>query len=124
MATGRPRGRPRKHFPPIVVSDSPAGVINPDAPVVFAFASNGPSEQLQVIEPESTEPEGPQLPDDWHPGMLLSVRNFGDAYTITLWPEEFDPRKPERALRFANPAAAQNFISKWYARQSHDPRAV
>ena len=63
------------------------------------------------------------IPADWHPGMLLNVRNSGDALTITLYPEEFDYRKPERALRFTNYADGQNFVSLWYSRQHHDPRA-
>ena len=63
------------------------------------------------------------IPADWHPGMLLNVRNSGDALTITLYPEEFDYRKPERALRFTNFGEGQDFVSRWYARQHHDPRA-
>ena len=67
--------------------------------------------------------DAPTIPADWHPGMLLNVRNSGDALTITLYPEEFDYRKPERALRFTNFGEGQDFISRWYARQHHDPRA-
>jgi hypothetical protein len=76
-----------------------------------------------AVDPERAEPEPPQYPADWRPGMLLNVRNTGPDYTITLWPEEADPRDPERALHFTNPGECQNFVSLWYSRQSHDPRA-
>lgn len=70
------------------------------------------------------EPEEPALaiPADWTHGALLNVRNQGD-YVVTLFPEEYDYRHPERALRFPNPAECQNFVSNWYARESHDGRA-
>lgn len=77
-----------------------------------------PEAEVVTIEPEI------QVPADWRPGMLLNVRNTGADYTITLWPEEADPRKPERALHFTNLGECQNFVSTWYARQSHDPRAI
>jgi len=95
-----PKGKPRK---------APAPVTSPA--------------MLPEPEPEIIAPEAPEYPSDWHPGMLLNVRNTGPDYTITLWPEEADPRKPERALHFTNPGEAQNWISRWYSRQSHDPRA-
>ena len=57
------------------------------------------------------------IPSDWHKGQLLNVRNTGADYTITLYPEEYDKRSPERALHFTNPAEAQNFISLWYMRE-------
>ena len=62
-------------------------------------------------------PKEPQYPSDWHKGQLLNVRNTGPDYTVTLYPEEYDPRHPERALHFTNPAEAQNFVSAWYARE-------
>lgn len=62
------------------------------------------------------------IPADWTHGALLNVRNQGD-YVVTLFPEEYDYRHPERALRFPNPAECQNFVSNWYARESHDGRA-
>lgn len=62
------------------------------------------------------------IPADWPHGALLNVRNQGD-YVVTLFPEEYDYRHPERALRFPNPAECQNFVSNWYARQSFDGRA-
>lgn len=62
-------------------------------------------------------------PADWRKGMLLNVRNYGDAYVITLYPEEFRAEHPERALRFTNPGECQDFVSAWYSNQHHDPRA-
>lgn len=65
-----------------------------------------------------------EVPHDWCKGALLNVRNLGDiGYAVTLYPEEFDVRHPERALKFPNPCACQDFISNWYARESADPRA-
>ncbi len=75
------------------------------------------------MEPESIEPEPPSVPPSWTKGQLLNVRNAGECYVITLLGEEFDPRHPERALKFTNPALCQNFVSSWYARENHDPRA-
>jgi hypothetical protein len=63
------------------------------------------------------------IPKDWNLGALLNVRNTGEDYTVTLYPEEYDWRRPERALRFPNSARCQDFISQWYARTWHDPRA-
>lgn len=65
----------------------------------------------------------PALPRGWAKGALLNVRNTGAEYRVTLHPEEFDPLQPDRCLRFANPAECQNFVSAWYSRESHDPRA-
>lgn len=62
-------------------------------------------------------------PSYWQKGALLNVRNYGSEYIVTLWPEEFDQRHPENSLHFTNPARCQDFVSKWYGRQSHDPRA-
>lgn len=76
--------------------------------------------------PETAEFDSPgplQVPEHWSPGALLNVRNAGADYIVTLYPEEYDPVHPERAMRFPNPARCQDFVSKWYARQSHDPRA-
>lgn len=82
-------------------------------------------ETIQEVLPAAQElpQDVPLYPADWRPGMLLNVRNTGADYTITLHPEEADPRKPERALHFTNPAECQNFVSMWYSRMSHDPRA-
>lgn len=64
-----------------------------------------------------------QPPADWRKGALLNVRNRGEAYVITLYPEEFDDRHPERSMRFTNLGECQDFVSKWYAAEHHDPRA-
>lgn len=85
-------------------------------------------EQEAIEAAKSTEmfdvPREPdQPPPDWRKGALLNVRNYGDAYIITLYPEEFSDERPERALRFTNPGLCQDFVSNWYARESHDPRA-
>lgn len=98
----------------------------------------------QVVErqsPRSTPPADPQpapdgvradeirpdpelqVPAFWHKGQLLNVRNRGIDYCVTLLGEEYDPRYPERALHFTNPARCQDFISAWYAREHFDPRA-
>ena len=63
------------------------------------------------------------LPAGWGKGALLNVRPTAAGYCVTLWPEEYDPERPERAKWFANPAACQDFVSDWYSRQSADPRA-
>lgn len=63
------------------------------------------------------------IPPHWGRGALLNVRNTGADYVVTLFPEEYDPRSPERSMRFANPALCQDFVSRWYMRESADPRA-
>lgn len=65
----------------------------------------------------------PTVPKGWTPGALLNVRATGDGYTLTLWPEEYDYRHPERAMFFPNQWLCQDFISQWYAKTLHDPRA-
>ena len=108
--TGKPRGRPRKVQ---IVAADPANKL-----ITVPF--------IEADEPVEKEQDIPQIrvPADWRTGMLLNVRNTGPDYTITLWPEEYDYRKPERALKFTNPGECQNFVSKWYQRESHDPRAL
>lgn len=69
------------------------------------------------------EPDAPAPPPDWILGSLLNVRCTGPDYAVTLFPEEYDPRKPERTLRFTNSALCQGFVSAWYSRTYHDPRA-
>ena len=76
-----------------------------------------------LIGDEELAPVEPQPPAFWGRGALLNVRTTGGDYIVTLYPEEYDARSPERAMRFANPALCQNFVSQWYSRQSHDPRA-
>lgn len=56
-------------------------------------------------------------------GELLNVRNRGDFYVVTRYPEEYDAEKPNRAVKFTNLGECQNFVSDWYSRQTHDPRA-
>lgn len=79
-----------------------------------------------VGPPEDDEPDNGDediLPQGWSKGALLNVRNRGDHYCVTLYPEEYDPRHPERALTFPNTWECQDFVSKWYARETADPRA-
>jgi hypothetical protein len=91
----------------------------PSKPQTVEFDSPGPlHEDAELVREEFALPRG------WAKGALLNVRNTGAEYRITLFPEEFDPQQPERCLRFANPAEAQNFVSQWYSRQSNDPRAM
>ena len=81
----------------------------------FAIVNDVPDEIAEQIEYRH--------PDDWTKGALLNVRNAGECYNVTLYPEESDPRHPERTLKFTNPAKCQDFVSKWYARESHNPLA-
>ena len=81
----------------------------------FAIVNDVPDEIAEQIEYRH--------PEDWTKGALLNVRNAGECYNVTLYPEESDPRHPERTLKFTNPAKCQDFVSKWYARESHNPLA-
>ena len=81
----------------------------------FAIVNDVPDEIAEQVEYRH--------PDDWTKGALLNVRNAGECYNVTLYPEESDPRHPERTLKFTNPAKCQDFVSKWYARESHNPLA-
>ena len=88
-----------------------------------------PEREQEAIEmAESAEmveiPREPnQPPADWRKGALLNVRNRGEAYVITLYPAEHDPDHPEREMRFTNLGECQDFVSAWYARESHNPLA-
>ena len=62
-------------------------------------------------------------PECWNKGQLLNLRRSGDTCILTLLEEEYDPQHPERALIFQSPWDAQEFVSWWYSRDSHDPRA-
>lgn len=64
-----------------------------------------------------------QPPADWRKGALLNVRNHGAEYIVTLHPAEYDPRHDDQCMKFTNVGECQNFVSAWYARESHDPRA-
>lgn len=88
------------------------------APPDYTVAQPAPVED--ALQPERA-PNQP--PADWRKGALLNVRNRGDAYVVTLYPEEFDERYPARALRFTNPGECQDFVSRWYTAEHHDPRA-
>lgn len=91
--------------------------------------------EIQPVIVETPPLDLSQLPDDlmagvqidvpshWSKGALLNVRNRGDHYCITLYPEEFDPRNPERAMMFPNSWTCQDFVSRWYSRETADPRA-
>lgn len=110
-----PRGVPKN---PRFKKAAAGATVTPIAPIIAATAS-------EVVEAEYA-PEITQaapLPRGWAKGALLNVRNNGAEYRITLYPEEFDPQQPERCLHFTNPAECQNFVSQWYSRESHDPRA-
>ena len=80
------------------------------------------SEQA-LIDDSGDELRYVSIPSDWRKGNLLNVRNYGPEYVVTLYPEELDHDKPERALHFPNHGLRQAFVSGWYARESHDPRA-
>lgn len=80
-------------------------------------------EAAELAEYVEVPREPNQPPADWTKGQLLNVRNHGDAYIITRYPDEYDREHPERSMRFTNLGECQNFVSDWYARQSHDPRA-
>lgn len=82
----------------------------------------GTSEHDNEASPGTLDQSANPIPADWQHGALLNVRNNGD-YFVTLFPEEYDYRHPERALRFNNSAVCQNFVSRWYARESFDGRA-
>lgn len=62
-------------------------------------------------------------PADWRKGALLNVRNHGAEYIVTLHPAEYDPRHDDQCMKFTNVGECQDFVSKWYSRESHDPRA-
>jgi len=73
--------------------------------------------------PEPPEADAVRVPLFWTKGQLLNVRNGGEHYVVTLLGEEFDPRYPERALKFANSTQCQDFVSRWYQRETYDGRA-
>jgi hypothetical protein len=79
----------------------------------------------QIIPAELLD-DLPVAPVSWTKGQLLNVRNRGEFYVVTLLGEEDDPPlkpAPNGALRFTNTALCQDFVSKWYATEHHDPRA-
>jgi len=79
---------------------------------------------VQVLDDDTIiEPPMSDVPEGWELGALLNVRNAGEFYIVTLYPEEYDFRNPERCMRFHNSARCQDFCSAWYARLWIDPRA-
>ncbi len=81
-----------------------------------------PREAIQEITEDSAASY--TIPADWSKGQLLNVRAAGPGYRVTILGEEYDPRYPERCLEFSSSFECQAFISAWYSRQSHDPRAL
>jgi hypothetical protein len=76
---------------------------------------------LDEIEPVVRADGEP--PADWRKGSLLNVRNHGAEYIVTLHPLEYDPRHEDQCMKFTNVGECQAFVSAWYQRESHDPRA-
>jgi hypothetical protein len=87
----------------------------------------GISMQPEPDEPDPDDDEdATRVPPSWTKGQLLNVRNRGEFYVVTLLGEEDEPPfkpAPSGALRFSNTALCQDFVSKWYAAEHHDPRA-
>lgn len=81
------------------------------------------ADDSEPLSPESSGAPAAVAPEGWVKGQLLNVRHAGPGYRVTLLGEEFDPRYPDRCLEFSNGFECQQFVSNWYARQSHDPRA-
>jgi hypothetical protein len=85
-----------------------------------------PDELMNASDGTQAEEIRPLTPSSWTKGQLLNVRNRGEFYVVTLLGEEDDPPlkpAPNGALRFTNTALCQDFVSKWYATEHHDPRA-
>lgn len=82
-----------------------------------------PDNIIGLAEPERELIHFVEVPEGWIKGQLLNVRNSGGEYVVTVLGEEFDPRYQMRALKFGNSFDCQTFISKWYSREHHDPRA-
>ncbi len=78
---------------------------------------------VQELEPVTLTHEEHRYPSEWIKGQLLNNRKNGDGYIVTLLGEEFDRDHPERALIFGNSYDCQEFISWWYQKENHDPRA-
>jgi len=74
-------------------------------------------------DPSARTEDSIQVPADWRIGALLNVRNHGEHYVITLWPEEYSPERENRCIKFTNLGECQGFASDWYSHHSHDPRA-
>jgi hypothetical protein len=90
------------------------------------LAALSPDELMNASDGTQAEEIRPFIPQSWTKGQLLNVRNCGEFYVVTLLGEEDDPPlkpAPNGALRFTNTALCQDFVSKWYATEHHDPRA-
>lgn len=114
---GWTKGRPRPKKANLLTAESenaPSAAV--DEPVALAQEPSLPVE-------ESEAPQSIETPADWTKGALLNVRNHGEHYIITLYPEEYSRDREERCIKFTNVGRCQDFVSDWYARQSHDPRA-
>jgi len=109
------------------------GLRSKNAVVLPIPAATEPQRAVRIIEENGSEswiaiqdPSVPVVPPSWTKGQLLNVRNRGEFYVLTLLGEEDEPPlkpAPSGALRFTNTPLCQDFISRWYARESHDPRA-
>ena len=59
----------------------------------------------------------PAWPSHWIPGQLLDLKRFTDGtYRATLLGEEWNP-EAVNGMEFSSSQDAQQFVSKWYARQ-------
>lgn len=113
----------RAHWLPTGVQVAPLPTATPrPVPEPEPEIEAAPSD-VALAETELDRFPAVEVPPSWTKGQLLNVRNAGEYYVITLLGEEFDPRYPTRALKFTNPALCQNWVSNWYARENHDPRA-
>ena len=79
---------------------------------------------VEDVDDAPLAPSIPPVPEGWSKGEMLNVRSTGEGYYITRIYEEYDHRHPERSMFFANTGDCQHFVSNWYAREAHDPRAV
>jgi hypothetical protein len=98
----------------------------PTGPLFVAEDSGLKDLDGNQIVPQELLNDLPIAPISWNKGQLLNVRNRGEFYVVTLLGEEDDPPlkpAPNGALRFTNTALCQDFVSKWYATEHHDPRA-
>ena len=109
-------GRPRKHPP----ADFAKALAYDLASSPERIAEIDRAKYLFGLDEPSLEHPALTIPADWNLGAMLNVRNHGE-YVVTLFPEEYDYRKPERALRFSNSFEAQAFVSAWYSRTYEHP---
>lgn len=89
------------------------------------YPAESEAEHFEAAQWDALEAPRPNAPPaHWGRGALLNVRNTGSDYLVTLYPEEYDAKHPERAMRFAHSGLLQDFVSKWYMRENRDPRAM